>query len=175
LEWSWTTGRRSWRGRVDLRPLQSGRHCYGRIANLGLWPPPSRLAERIKQAWTVVQEVWPEGHEVSRSDHRSSCSAWRRRQLSLPARAILYQLFRLGQLDLIDDVIHENSHHHLNLCCASRFSITGTATSRSSILLAVPASAQRYLQVTFIHGAMPFERLGHGHRGEVGRPMETRD
>src|SRR3989338_10807563 len=75
--------------------------------------------KRINQAWTIIQEAWPEGHEV--------LSLLTSRIIPLKAKGVVsfsyrhrpglsfINCFDRDDLDLVDDLIHENSHHHLNL------------------------------------------------------------
>ena len=74
---------------------------------------------RIGRAWTTIQEAWPEGQEV--------LALLTTRIIPLKAKGVVsfsyrhrpglsfINCFDRNNLDLIDDVIHENSHHHLNL------------------------------------------------------------
>lgn len=78
-----------------------------------------RQADRIARAWQTIQLAWPDGHEVL--DLLTS------RVIPLRAKGVVsfsyrhrpglsfINCFDRDNLDLIDDLIHENSHHHLNL------------------------------------------------------------
>ena len=160
-----------------------GRHSR---ADARLWegPATSNVAStsadqvaRIGRAWTIMQEAWPEGHEV--------LALLTARIIPLKAKGVVsfsyrhrpglsfINCFDRDNLDLIDDVIHENSHHHLNLCCANRFSITGIATSRSSILPGA-AACVRSEAFSTRHSRLRWERCclndsQRGRQGEVDR------
>ncbi|MGH7166331.1 MAG: hypothetical protein ACREIS_12495, partial [Nitrospiraceae bacterium] len=81
--------------------------------------PPVGLADRIRKALAVIEQAWPAGAR--------NLAALTSRIIPLEARGVVsfsyrhrpglsfMNLFERNQLDLIDDLIHENSHHHLNL------------------------------------------------------------
>lgn len=78
-----------------------------------------RQVDRIARAWRTIQLAWPEGHEV--------LALFTSRVIPLQATGVVsfsyrhrpglsfINCFDRDNLDLIDDLIHENSHHHLNL------------------------------------------------------------
>jgi HEXXH motif-containing protein len=78
-----------------------------------------RQVARIGRAWETVRRAWPEGHRVLelltsrvvplRATGVVSFSYRHRPGLSF------INCFDRDNLDLIDDLVHENSHHHLNL------------------------------------------------------------
>lgn len=82
-------------------------------------PIDQRQVERIARAWQTVRLAWPEGHDV--------LTLLTSRIVPLQAKGVVsfsyrhrpglsfINCFDRGDLDLIDDLIHENSHHHLNL------------------------------------------------------------
>ena len=163
------TGRRSWQWRLD-----SGAITVGPTLIYGKDRQPRTVAatsadqvKRIKQAWTIIQEAWPEGQDV--------LALLTARIIPLKAKGVVsfsyrhrpglsfINCFDRDNLDLVDDVIHENSHHHLNLLLRKQFSIMGIATSRSSILPARrslrPLRGILHAAFTFTMGAMLFERL----------------
>jgi HEXXH motif-containing protein len=82
-------------------------------------PIDQRQVERIARAWQTIRLAWPEGHAVLalltsrivplRAKGVVSFSYRHRPGLSF------INCFDRDNLDLIDDLIHENSHHHLNL------------------------------------------------------------
>jgi HEXXH motif-containing protein len=75
--------------------------------------------DRIARAWQAIRRAWPEGHALLalltarviplRASGVVSFSYRHRPGLSF------VNCFDRDNLDLIDDLIHENSHHHLNL------------------------------------------------------------
>jgi HEXXH motif-containing protein len=79
----------------------------------------TRQVARISRAWETLRRAWPEGHCVLelltsrvvplRASGVVSFSYRHRPGLSF------INCFDRDNLDLIDDLIHENSHHHLNL------------------------------------------------------------
>lgn len=82
-------------------------------------PTEQRQVARIARAWHTIRHAWPEGHDVLmlltsrivplRAKGVVSFSYRHRPGLSF------INCFDRDNLDLIDDLIHENSHHHLNL------------------------------------------------------------
>ena len=79
---------------------------------------PTQVA-RFPRAWQVIHEAWPEGHTL--------LELLTSRVIPLDAPGVVsfsyrhrpglsfINCFERDNLDLIDDLIHENSHHHLNL------------------------------------------------------------
>ena len=78
-----------------------------------------RQVARIARAWKAIRLAWPEAHRV--------LELLTSRIVPLKARGVVsfsyrhrpglsfVNCFHRDNLDLIDDLIHENSHHHLNL------------------------------------------------------------
>ena len=78
-----------------------------------------RQVARITRAWQAIHEAWPEGHAL--------LALLTSRVIPLHAPGVVsfsyrhrpglsfINCFERDNLDLIDDLIHENSHHHLNL------------------------------------------------------------
>jgi HEXXH motif-containing protein len=123
--------------------------------------------ERIKRAWTIIQEAWPEGQEV--------VALLTSRIVPLKAKGVVsfsyrhrpglsfINCFDRDDLDLIDDVIHENSHHHLNLLLRKHVMYHGDHNQqifyspwRRSLR---PLRGILHATFTFTMGAMLFERL----------------
>ncbi|MBI4401149.1 MAG: hypothetical protein HY581_05920 [Nitrospirae bacterium] len=81
--------------------------------------PPPGLADRLRNALAVIAEAWPAGAR--------NLACLTSRIVPLHARGVVsfsyrhrpglsfINCFERDALDLIDDLIHENSHHHLNL------------------------------------------------------------
>ena len=77
------------------------------------------MASRMRRALEVIESAWPEGNQLLRLltsrivPLRASgvVSFSYRHRPGLSA----INCFDRDRLDLIDDLIHENSHHHLNL------------------------------------------------------------
>ena len=82
-------------------------------------PTRGDVAERIQQARQVIEQAWPEGHRL--------LARLTNRIVPLKAKGVVsfsyrhspglsfINVFDRDDLDLVDDLIHENSHHHLNL------------------------------------------------------------
>ncbi|MEK6619057.1 MAG: HEXXH motif-containing putative peptide modification protein, partial [Nitrospirota bacterium] len=82
-------------------------------------PAPSGVADRIDRALAVIEAAWPEGAQL--------LGCLTARIVPLKAKGVVsfsyrhrpglsfINTFERDQLDLIDDLVHENSHHHLNL------------------------------------------------------------
>ncbi len=81
--------------------------------------PDEKQTARIGRAWQTIQRAWPEGHAL--------LELLTSRVIPLNAPGVVSFSYRhrpglsfvncidRDNLDLIDDLIHENSHHHLNL------------------------------------------------------------
>jgi HEXXH motif-containing protein len=139
---------------------------------------PQQVA-RIRVAWTTIEEAWPEGHQVLalltsrivplRAKGVVSFSYRHRPGLSF------INCFDRDNLDLIDDLIHENSHHHLNLLLRKHVMYHGDHNQqifyspwRRSLR---PLRGILHATFTFTMGAMLFERLSSwaSGRGGAGR------
>ncbi len=123
--------------------------------------------QRINRAWTIIQEAWPEGHEV--------LALLTSRIVPLKAKGVVsfsyrhrpglsfINCFDRDNLDLVDDLIHENSHHHLNLLLRKYVMYQGDRSQqvfyspwRRSLR---PLRGILHAAFTFTMGAMLFERL----------------
>jgi hypothetical protein len=178
LEWSWTH-----RSRVVAMETRSRAITVGPTLIYGKDRQPRTVAstsadqvERIKQTWTVVQEAWPEGHEV--------LALLTTRIVPLKAKGVVsfsyrhrpglsfINCFDRDNLDLIDDVIHENSHHHLNLLL--RKQILYHRDRNQQIFYSPWRRSLRPLRgilhaaFTFTMGAKLFERLSTWASGRGG-------
>jgi len=178
LEWSWTH-----RPPVVAMEPRSRAITVGPTLVYGKDRQPRTVAstsadqvERIKQAWTVVQEAWPEGHEV--------LALLTTRIIPLKAKGVVsfsyrhrpglsfINCFDRDNLDLIDDVIHENSHHHLNLLLRKQILYHGDRNQqifyspwRRSLR---PLRGILHATFTFTMGAILFERLSTWASGRGG-------
>lgn len=79
----------------------------------------ARQVARVVQAWRTIREAWPEGHALlelltSRIIPLKASGVVSFSYRHRPGLSFL-NCFERDNLDLIDDLIHENSHHHLNL------------------------------------------------------------
>jgi HEXXH motif-containing protein len=131
---------------------------------------------RIRRAWTIIQEAWPEGQEV--------LALLTARIIPLKAKGVVsfsyrhrpglsfINCFDRDHLDLIDDLIHENSHHHLNLLLRKHVMYHGDRNQqifyspwRRSLR---PLRGILHAAFTFTMGAMLFERLSTWASGRGG-------
>ncbi len=139
-------------------------------------PTVQRQVERIALAWETIQLAWPEGHEV--------LALLTSRIVPLQAKGVVsfsyrhrpglsfINCFDRGNLDLIDDLIHENSHHHLNLLLRKYVMYQGDHNQqifyspwRRSLR---PLRGILHATFTFTMGALLFERLASLASGRGG-------
>ena len=132
--------------------------------------------ERISRAWRTIREAWPDGHEV--------LALLTSRVIPLEAKGVVsfsyrhrpglsfINCFDRDNLDLIDDLIHENSHHHLNLLLRKYVMYHGDRNQqifyspwRRSLR---PLRGILHATFTFTMGAMLFERLSSWASGRGG-------
>lgn len=137
-----------------------------------------RQVERITRAWETIRLAWPDGHDV--------LALLTNRIIPLHARGVVsfsyrhrpglsfINCFDRDNLDLIDDVIHENSHHHLNLLLRKNLMYRGDHNQQ--IFYSPWRRSQRPLRgilhatFTFTMGALLFQHLaswGAGHSGSM--------
>ena len=178
LEWSWTH-----RSPVGVTENRSGIVTVGPTLVYGKDRQPRTVAAtstdqvaRIGRAWTTIQEAWPEGHEVLAL---LTC-----RIIPLKAKGVVsfsyrhrpglsfINCFDRDDLDLIDDLIHENSHHHLNLLLRKHILYHGDHNQqifyspwRRSLR---PLRGILHATFTFTMGAMLFEQLSTWASGPGG-------
>jgi len=178
LEWNWTH-----RLPVVATETRSGAVTVGPTLVYGKDRQPRTVVStsadqvaRIGRAWTIVQEAWPEGHEV--------LALLTARFIPLKAKGVVsfsyrhrpglsfINCFDRDHLDLIDDVIHENSHHHLNLLLRKQILYHGDRNQqifyspwRRSLR---PLRGILHAAFTFAIGAMLFERLSTWASGRGG-------
>jgi HEXXH motif-containing protein len=132
--------------------------------------------ERIRRAWRTIQAAWPEGCAV--------LELLTSRIVPLKAKGVVsfsyrhrpglsfINCFDRDNLDLIDDLIHENSHHHLNLLLRKYVMYHGDHNQqifyspwRRSLR---PLRGILHATFTFTMGAMLFERLSAWASGPGG-------
>lgn len=141
-------------------------------------PTDRRQVERITRAWETIRLAWPEGHDV--------LALLTSRIVPLKAKGVVsfsyrhrpglsfINCFDRDNLDLIDDLIHENSHHHLNLLLRKQVMYRGDHNQqifyspwRRSLR---PLRGILHATFTFTMGALLFQRLsvwGAGRGGSV--------
>ena len=135
-----------------------------------------KQVERIGRAWRTIHAAWPEGYAV--------LELLTSRIVPLKAKGIVsfsyrhrpglsfINCFDRDNLDLIDDLIHENSHHHLNLLLRKYVMYRGDHNQR--IFYSPWRRSLRPLRgilhatFTFTMGAMLFERLSAWASGRGG-------
>ncbi|OLB04670.1 MAG: hypothetical protein AUH21_01280 [Nitrospirae bacterium 13_2_20CM_62_7] len=114
-EWLRRPGTR-WLGGLTLGPAL----IYGRDRTPSrVAPAPPGVADRVQRALAVIGQAWPDGAQL--------LGFLTSRIIPLKAKGVVsfsyrhrpglsfINCFDRDGLDLIDDLIHENSHHHLNL------------------------------------------------------------
>ncbi len=178
LEWCWTyrqpvVGMETRAGAVTVGPTL----VYGKDRQPRTVAPTSAdQVARIGRAWTIIQEAWPRGQEV--------LALLTARIIPLKAKGVVsfsyrhrpglsfINCFDRDNLDLIDDLIHENSHHHLNLLLRKQILYHGDRNQqifyspwRRSLR---PLRGILHAAFTFTMGAMLFERLSTWASGPGG-------
>jgi len=132
--------------------------------------------DRIARAWQTIRLAWPEGHEI--------LALLTSRVIPLKAKGVVsfsyrhrpglsfINCFDRDNLDLIDDLIHENSHHHLNLLLRKYVMYRGDhhqqifySPWRRSLR---PLRGILHATFTFTMGALLFERLSFWASGRGG-------
>lgn len=130
------------------------------------------LADRFARALSVIAAAWPEGAQ--------NLALLTTRVIPLQARGVVsfsyrhrpglsfINCFDRDQFDLIDDLIHENSHHQLNLYLRKATLIQGDRHEEIFYSpwrrTARPLRGILHAAFTFTMGAMLFERLSHSER-----------
>lgn len=139
-------------------------------------PTDRRQVERIARAWETIRLAWPEGHDL--------LTLFTDRMIPLRATGVVsfsyrhrpglsfINCFDRGNLDLIDDLIHENSHHHLNLLLRKQVMYRGDHNQqifyspwRRSLR---PLRGILHASFTFTMGALLFEGLSSWGGGRHG-------
>lgn len=182
VEWDWFYQRPEsilppdpiWKRGLTLGPTLV--YDRQRIAK-AIRPSPSTLAPRIRQAIATIADAWPDGLRLLalltwrivplRANGVVSFSYRHRPGLSF------INLFDRTQLDLVDDLIHENSHHHLNLLLRKHVLYNGDHNQeifyspwRRSLR---PLRGILHATFTFTMGALLFDRLSTYGRRKVGK------
>lgn len=130
-------------------------------------PTSTERVARVARAWKAIRQAWPEGHRL--------LGLFTSRIIPLKAKGVVsfsyrhrpglsfVNCFERGNLDLIDDLIHENSHHHLNLLLRKHVMYHGDRNQqifyspwRRSLR---PVRGILHATFTFTMGALLFERL----------------
>ncbi len=169
LRWKWTYN--------PSRPVlstQTGELTIGPALIYGKDKTPVRIGAtpadfpgRVERALAILEQAWPEGAGLFAS--------LTSRLIPLRARGVVsfsyrhrpglsfLNCFDRDDLDLIDDLIHENSHHHLNLLLRKYVLYRGDRNQeifyspwRRSLR---PIRGILHATFTFTMGAILFERL----------------
>lgn len=189
VKWRWPMerpcivrpGRADGSGRLTLGPTLD--YGAGRVPRRVVTSPP-HLAERLRDALAVIEAAWPASAHL--------LASLTSRVIPLRARGVVsfsyrhrpglsfINMFDRDRLDLIDDLVHENSHHHLNLLLRKfpmrrrdRHQEIFYSPWRRSLR---PLHGILHATFTFTMGARLFERLSSwGARGEQSRPLTERE
>ncbi|MDI3463508.1 MAG: hypothetical protein OJF50_002329 [Nitrospira sp.] len=139
-------------------------------------PTDQRQVARIARARQTIRLAWPDGHDV--------LALLTSRIIPLQAKGVVsfsyrhrpglsfINCFDRDDLDLIDDLIHENSHHHLNLLLRKYVMYRGDHNQR--IFYSPWRRSLRPLRgilhatFTFTMGALLFQRLSLWASGRDG-------
>lgn len=178
VKWGWPR-----RAAVEAARTPYGSLTVGATLQYGSDRQPKRVVAtgskqvgRIAQAWNLIRQAWPEGHAV--------LELFTARIIPLKARGVVsfsyrhrpglsfINCFDRDNLDLVDDLIHENSHHHLNLLLRKHIMYHGDRNQqifyspwRRSLR---PVRGILHATFTFTMGALLFERLSTwGQRHEA--------
>ena len=122
---------------------------------------------RIARAWKAIRLAWPKAHRILEllTSHIVPLKARGVVSFSYRHRPGLsfVNCFHRDNLDLLDDLIHENSHHHLNLLLRKQVLYRGDHNQqifyspwRRSLR---PGRGILHATFTFTMGAQLFERL----------------
>ncbi|MGQ0810586.1 MAG: aKG-HExxH-type peptide beta-hydroxylase, partial [Nitrospiraceae bacterium] len=137
---------------------------------------PEDFADRLERAMAVIRVAWPEGTTLLTSLTSRIVPLRARGVVSFSYRhrpgLSFINCFDRDDLDLIDDLIHENSHHHLNLLLRKHKMIQGDRHQeifyspwRRSLR---PLRGILHATFTFTMGAILFERLSSWAEGPQG-------
>ncbi len=137
-----------------------------------------RQVARIGCAWETIRLAWPDGHSV--------LALLTNRIIPLQAKGVVsfsyrhrpglsfINCFDRDNLDLIDDLIHENSHHHLNLLLRKHVMYRGDHNQKIFYSpwrrTLRPLRGILHATFTFTMGALLFQHLalwGAGRHGSV--------
>ena len=169
VEWHWPKQAAVEVARTPHGPLTIGptlRYGKDRQPKKVIPTSPKQVA-RIARAWHTIREAWPTGYGV--------LALLTSRVIPLKAKDVVsfsyrhrpglsfINCFDRDNLDLIDDLVHENSHHHLNLLLRKHVMYHGDHNQqifyspwRRSLR---PLRGILHATFTFTMGAMLFERL----------------
>jgi HEXXH motif-containing protein len=177
-KWSWTSQATEAALETGKEPVTLGPTLvYGKDRQpRAIVRTEQKQVERISLAWQTIQAAWPEGSGV--------LVLLTSRIVPLKAKGVVsfsyrhrpglsfINCFDRDNLDLVDDLIHENSHHHLNLLLRKYVMYHGDhhqqifySPWRRSLR---PLRGILHAAFTFTMGAMLFERLSTWASGPGG-------
>jgi HEXXH motif-containing protein len=143
---------------------------------VGVRPTTAEAAMRMRQALSAIATAWPAGDRLlalltSRIVPLKATGVVSFSYRHRPGLSAI-NCFDRDQLDLIDDLIHENSHHHLNLLL--RKEVLYRHDHNQEIFYSPwrrtlrPLRGILHATFTFTMGAMLFERLVAWGSGKAG-------
>jgi HEXXH motif-containing protein len=169
IQWQWLR-----RAAVAAATTSTGTLTVGPTLHYGRNRQPKSVAvtkpqqvARIARAWGTIKQAWPDGYAL--------LELFTSRIIPLHAPGVVsfsyrhrpglsfINCFDRDNLDLLDDLIHENSHHHLNLLLRKHVMYHGDHNQqifyspwRRSLR---PIRGILHATFTFTIGALLFERL----------------
>jgi HEXXH motif-containing protein len=177
-QWHWRRQdpvvlRRSALGTLTVGPTLVYGHQRGPTGIVATTPA---VADNMRRALRVIEQAWPAGNDI--------LALLTSRIVPLKARGVVsfsyrhqpglsfINCFDRDALDLIDDLIHENSHHHLNLLLR-KYVLYGGDDNREVFYspwrrTLRPIRGILHASFTFAMGACLFERLSAWGRGPAG-------
>ncbi|HEX8750296.1 MAG TPA: HEXXH motif-containing putative peptide modification protein, partial [Nitrospira sp.] len=179
MQWCWQRRAASAAARTASGPLTVGPTLhYGRDREpKSVAPTKPKQIARIARACGLIKEAWPDGFEL--------LELLTTRIIPLKATGVVsfsyrhrpglsfINCFDRDNLDLLDDLIHENSHHHLNLLLRKHVMYHGDHNQqifyspwRRSLR---PIRGILHATFTFTMGALLFERLSSWAETRRGR------
>ncbi|HJT20868.1 MAG TPA: HEXXH motif-containing putative peptide modification protein [Nitrospira sp.] len=179
IEWQWPMRRAAEVMKAAQGPLTVGATLrYGKDRQpQSVVRTDSNQVERIVRASTVIRDAWPEGYELLTllTSHIIPLKAKGVVSFSYRHRPGLsfINCFERDNLDLIDDMIHENSHHHLNLLLRKHVLYRGDHNQQIFYSpwrrCLRPIRGILHAAFTFTMGALLFERLSSWAETTMGR------
>jgi HEXXH motif-containing protein len=169
VQWHWPKRAAAEAATTPLGPL-----TVGSTLHYGKDRQPKSVAAtsphqivRIARAWSTIKQAWPDGYAVlelltSRIIPLKATGVVSFSYRHRPGLSFI-NCFDRNNLDLIDDLIHENSHHHLNLLLRKHVMYQGDHNQqifyspwRRSLR---PIRGILHATFTFTMGALLFARL----------------
>lgn len=181
-------GHERWHWR-RLEPLRLRKSRYGSLVlgptlvygkdktPVGVRATKPEVAKRMRRALSAIAAAWPEGDRLlalltSRIVPLKAAGVVSFSYRHRPGLSAI-NCFDRDQLDLIDDLIHENSHHHLNLLL--RKDVMYQHDHNQEVFYSPwrrtlrPLRGILHATFTFTMGAMLFERLVVWEGGKAGK------